>query len=438
MLDILPTGFFLAAALLFLIHNDSRPVVQCYLLIVMSYLNIFPAIDFAISPSSTSGIFLQFQLYMILFFEIPLLLFLNRTENGSYRFALTAWEPREIRLSILLPFIFSLILLSFWFVSFRYNLFFVRLAYEGVQAEPAVIPSLLLYSYRSAVETSFFLIIFLFYTLRASQRTVKYRAFYKALLIGYLLTFLPFFAVNSRMQFAILMLILLCTQARPTVFSFRSVKPILIGLLAIFLMVGLTVIRELYIENNGRLSTSTYLETIQGVVSMVASRLNSLVMLEAIVETDFDPFGFQWSGLAHVANFYFSFFFDQQTFAAIKASEVTSPSVEIVNRLLSVSVVDFPKSMVLDVFLTFGVFGLPFLGIFLGVVVSAVHRQIRFASRFSTFFIVSIYSLPLLFQFEKEFIGFLTSFLKWSPILILAIILRPREKMICTKLNEDL
>jgi hypothetical protein len=149
----------------------------------------------------------------------------------------------------------------------------------------------------------------------------------------------------------------------------------------------------------------------------------------------FEVWRFDLAGIAHSFWFALSFFLDSQTYSSIKESLITSPSVLIVNQLLGFAVVDFPKSMVLDVLLSFGLFGLFGVAIFLGSLIAQVQRQISRFRGFQMKFLLSLYSLPMLLEFEKEFIGFLFSFLKWLPVFLIIYWLRPRFKRQCSQQN---
>jgi hypothetical protein len=428
MIELLPTILFLMVAPFFLHYNNGRPVVQVYFIIVLAYLNFFPSLDFLfqLELGFKMEAFMLFQVYIIAFFELPLMYFLNRKARVVSRSpAVSILHSRPLHLSVILPFFLSALLLAFWFISLRYDLFFVRMGYQGVQDAPPDTPSILLYTYRAAVETSFFVILFLFYTLRSTAKTSSYRSVYKVLLTGYLLTFLVFYVVNSRAHLLVLILLLMCTQARADIFSTKGIKLAVVGVGTLVLLIVHTLLREL-LEKNDRLDFSSIVAIVSSIVGLIAGRLNSLVMLNELANTEFNPFGLQLSGLIHVVYFNIAFITDPQAYASIKASEVTSPSVEIINRLLSVSMVDFPKSHVLDVFLIFGVYGLLILAIFMGKTVSLIQRHTLQGPNFSKSFLVAIYTLTLLFQFDKEFLGFVSNFLKWSPILLLIVYLRPR------------
>ena len=124
-----------------------------------------------------------------------------------------------------------------------------------------------------------------------------------------------------------------------------------------------------------------------------------------------------------------SYFTAPENYRAIKESFVTSPSVEIVNRMLLGNEADFPKAMILDMFLSFGVFGLLATAVLLGSLITWVQRNLNGFHGFTPAFLVSLYVLPMLLEFEKEFIGFVFAFMKWIPMLVLLYLLRPRFRM---------
>ena len=83
--------------------------------------------------------------------------------------------------------------------------------------------------------------------------------------------------------------------------------------------------------------------------------------------------------------------------------------------------------MILDMFLSFGAAGLVATGCLLGWLIGVVQRSLSSPFRdFRPSLLVSLYALPSLLEFEKEFIGFFFAFLKWSPALLLVYWTRPR------------
>lgn len=421
--ELLPTLAMLAVVALFMRSHRGAPVVQIHALIVASYLNVFPALDYVFSDGQGMAGFMRYQLLIIVFFQLPLLAL---THFWLPRAARPVAAEAPARLSPWLPAIFALLLAGFWLVALRYDLFFRRVGHDALQRYSAEVPELLLYLYRGAVETAFFAIIFLWTTLRSVTRTSRHYRLYQASLAGYLLTFVLFFGANSRMQFVLLMLCLVCTQPHIADFLLRRVKLLRFSALLALLVFGLTLMRELVLEDNERIDTADLADLLWTAGWLIAARLDAIVVLYRLEDMGFDPWGFQLSGVTHVLEFYVSFFTDPATFASIKESLVTSPSVEIVNRLLGGNEIDFPKAMMLDMFLGFGVPGLLAVAAALGALLAWVQRHLNRFRGFTPAFLLSLYMLPMLLEFEKEFIGFFFAFLKWTPALLLVYLLRPR------------
>ena len=423
LIDLIPTLAVLVTASLFIGRHREKPVLQIYSLIVVSYLNIFPALDFYFSTDLATNGFTQYQYIVVICFELPMFYVASHAAKDEN---VTVRPMLHTRLDPYLPVVLLGVLISFWYVSFRFDLFFRRLGHEGLLRNTAEVPGMLLYLYRAAVETSFFVITFLGVTLRCTQVKCRYLLRYKLVLVGYLITFAVFFLVNSRMQFVLLLLCLLCTQPTWARLLLRRLNLMRFGLLLATLIVGLTVLRELYLEDNERVDGADLLELLPSIIWLITSRLDSMAVLYRLHEAGFDPFGFELSGLFHVLNFYISFFIDPAAYEQVKSSLVTSPTVEIVNRLLSTNEVDFPKSMILDMFLSFGIAGLAVAAILLGSLVGRIQRRLSNFRLFSLPFMLSLYSLPMFLEFEKEFIGLAFAFLKWTPMLALLYWLRPR------------
>jgi hypothetical protein len=118
--------------------------------------------------------------------------------------------------------------------------------------------------------------------------------------------------------------------------------------------------------------------------------------------------------------------FEPNRYAAIKNSLETSSSVTIINQLTAGAEVDFPKSVVLDTFLSFGVYGLFILAILIAQAFKKIEEKIGSFADFSLPYITALFALPMLMEFEKEALGILISFAKWSPMLVFAFLVRPR------------
>lgn len=399
--------------------------MQLYLLIVVSYLNLFPTIDqlLAFQPAAA---FTQAQFIAIVFFELPLCLFL-KTREKEIRSQNLSDVKQRLRGGA--PVLLLVLLAIFWIIAIQYDQFFVRLNYDAFLDNPNSVPSFFLYPYRLAVESSYFVILYLIFSLHFSTPQSKHRVAYQVTLTLYLFTFVTFFFINSRMQFLLLMLSLYFVRPSQAVFKVNLLKLMAIAAFGVMLIVLLTLIRELYIESNNRLDARDLLTLLGDVSSLIAGRLNSLDMLSRSIEVGYNPFGIQMDGLLHVFNMYFSFITDPVEYAKIRASEITSPSVVIVNNLLSANYVDFPKSTILDFQLSFGAFSLPMLAWILSVCIKYAQRTVNSSHRITRALLFALFITPLLLQFEKESFGLFSFVLKWSPILVLLMLLYPRQRL---------
>jgi hypothetical protein len=427
LIHLVPTLFMVAVVGWFIRRHSGLPVVQLYALIVVSYLNIFPALNLLFSKGEGINSFAYYQLLIIGFFELPMLFF-SHLIAGRFHRALPDFGLSATRLSPLLPLALGGMLVAFWFVGLYYDAFFRRLGHAGLARITAEVPALLLYLYRCTVETSIFVILFLCTILRCVRRDTRYYGRYRIVLTIYLVSFVLFFLANSRLQFVLLLLCLICTQPPVAEFFLRRRRMLKFGLFLLALVVGLTLFREVYLEKNNRLEIENLMDLLLGVGRLISARLDSIEILYRMQDAGFDSLSFDLTGVLHVVNFYLAFFTDPATYASIKESLVTSPSLAIVNRFLSVDEVDFPKSMILDMFLSFGVLGLVIAGFVLGSIIGWLQRQLKGLGGFSLPFIVSLYALPMLLQFEKEFMSLFVGFLKWIPMFALLYWARPLRR----------
>ena len=424
-INLLPLFFVLIAAVPLLYVNRGRSLVFIFIIIVVSHLNIFPAINQLLYFLPDSKFQLS-QLIVIVFFEIPLFLMLStRVKEVKDHTPLQLVQ----KLPVYPPVLLLILLFIFWIVAILYDLFMARMYYQQFLIDPNAVPFILLYPYRLVVDSSFFVILYLIFALRFSHSSEKNRFIYKAALALYLGTFLAFFLLNSRMQFITLLICIYFVRPLYVMPRINLSKIFFGGVILGLLVLFTTLLRELYIENNNRLDDGDALGLFYGVLSMVVSRLDSLVMLDRLLEVGYNPFEMQLSGLVHVFNMYTSFFIDQQAYVEIRASEITSPSVEIVNRLLNVNYVDFPKSMVLDVQLTFGSLFLPLLAWFLSTLILFSQKIIITSNKINFRLLFGLFIIPLILQFGVETIGFISFILKWSPMLLMITLLHSFRRL---------
>ena len=94
--------------------------------------------------------------------------------------------------------------------------------------------------------------------------------------------------------------------------------------------------------------------------------------------------------------------------------------------------------MIVDVFLSFGVYGLSVLSLIIGYIISKVQTHVTPTNGFTFSFIASLYLIPILLQFEKEFLGFLISCVKWVPLLFVLYWFRPKQSVaLRNKIHRD-
>lgn len=404
--------------------HRQQPVLLIYVLITACYLNVFPMLNYLLSEGGGMESFSYYQWLVVLFFELPLLTTAHFVAGRSLREF--SRKPERATLSPWLPLLLIILLAGFWYVALRYDLFYRRLGHAVLQSNTAEVPLFLLFIYRSAVETSFFVLMFMWTMLHYVSVESRYYRGYKWAFIIYLGSFLLFYISNSRMHVVLLLLCAFCTHPKFVEIIQRRIRLLPLGFGLAALLIGLTLLRELVLEDNNRVDTTDYVGILRTILWLIAARLDSLYILHELNRVGFNGLSFDLTGFAHAISFTFSFFIDPQTYNAIKESLVTSPTVVIVNRMLGSNEVDFPKSMALDMLLSFGFLGLLVTAVLLGNLIGRIQCRINSFRGYQIGFCVSLYALPMLLQFEKEFIGFLFAFLKWLPALLLIYWLRPR------------
>jgi hypothetical protein len=429
-LEICLIAVILVIVFYFMRQYEGVFLLQIYTLIVASYLNIFPSINYFFSENQDRESFFLLEGLLVIFFQIPLMILL---QFGAKNAVKEVVPPKPVyRLSIWLPLLCCLFLAVFMGVAFYYDLFFRRVGHEGLVEMTNKVPTFLLYLYRAVSEIAIYLII-LFATIvgNAGSNTKFYR-FYKVVFVVYLITFFIFFFINSRLQLVLLFLCLICTQPRFIKLATTRLRFFISLTLLASSVVLITLIRELGIENNGGVEIYDIESVATDTIRLIAARLDSLTILYRLRQYDINFFEIDLTGLSNSFLFYKSFFVDPDTYDSIKNSLMTSPTVVIVNQYLPSGEIDFPKAMILDVFVSFGIFGLLGCALILASLLTWIYRSLGSFYKFSSSYLVAIYLLPLIFQFEKEFSGFLISFIKWCPLLFLTYLMRPR----CNVLTE--
>lgn len=423
-LDILPTFFILTVSMMRLRCHRGCLVLQLYILIATCYLNIFPTFNYILYDGEGSSEFGKYQWLVGMFFQFPLLIILH---IGALFFnsQLIKTQGVSAKLSVLLPIGLAVMLISFWGIALGYDIFFRRIGFTELMQATSNVPSVLLYIYRSVVETSFFVIAFLLTTLRIVRVNTSHYLTYKILTCAYVVTFLIYFLVNSRMQLILIFFTIACTQPRFEKAMLGRSWLRFVALLSCVVL-ALTLLREVVLEDSGRIDISSLLILLRNVAEGLAERLDALKILCQIDGLGFDPFGFNLIGISHFVTLHWLFFVDATAYQVIKEDLTTSPSVVIVNQMLPIQVVDFPKAVILDMFLSFGVLGLLSMATLLSVLLIWMQRCVKAPLGITPSYILAIYMLPIILAFENEFLASFFSFLKWLPVFMLVCMLRPR------------
>lgn len=422
MVDIAASLLILIAVGVAVSALNRFPLLQIFVIIVSAYTIFFPMLDFMSSPYPFTRTFLYHQIVFGVFFLAPLVFFISRGAVTLAGKATTVSPPVE--LNHYTPIILIASLALFTASSILYNLYFVRIGYGDFLLTTGSTPTVLLFHYRMMAETSFFVIIYLIAAVRAGKGDA-YRKYYMLALGLYVLTFGPFFLINSRMQFLLLLILVLVSNYEKGRINFPRLIAVVVSVVT--LAIALTLLREFIIEDNGRLDASSSASLIRETVWLISGRLNSLTMIDTAGETGYNIFAPNLYGFWFVIKFNLSPIFDPAFYAYIKSIEQTSPSVYIMNTILLRNDVDFPKSMAVETVLMLGALGLPALAYVISRVMIWIQRKLRYDDISSVGFVLALYFLPLVYQFEKEFSGFLLSALKWSPMAAFLIISRPRR-----------
>lgn len=422
MVDIAASLLILIAVGVAVSALNRFPLLQIFVIIVSAYTIFFPMLDFMSSPYPFTRTFLYHQIVFGVFFLAPLVFFISRGAVKLAGKATTVSPPVE--LNHYTPIILIASLALFTASSILYNLYFVRIGYGDFLLTTGSTPTVLLFHYRMMAETSFFVIIYLIAAVRAGKGDA-YRKYYMLALGLYVLTFSPFFLINSRMQFLLLLILVLVSNYEKGRINFPRLIAVVVSVVT--LAIALTLLREFIIEDNGRLDASSSASLIRETVWLISGRLNSLTMIDTAGETGYNIFAPNLYGFWFVIKFNLSPIFDPAFYAYIKSIEQTSPSVYIMNTILLRNDVDFPKSMAVETVLMLGALGLPALAYVISRVMIWIQRKLRYDDISSVGFVLALYFLPLVYQFEKEFSGVLLSALKWSPMAAFLIISRPRR-----------
>lgn len=423
--QIIPTIMMLVAIGVVISRLAAYPIFQIFLLIVTAYTAAFPLLDHSLSSENFKYPFVYNQVILSALFLAPLAFFLSIEAKRLSLEKMSEPASSQLHFSPILPWLLVAHAVLFLFTAIIFGLFFVRLGYADFLQTYDNTPAILLFHHRLAVEGAFFVILCLIAFLRIMPKSAIRRAYVIALAAN-LLVFGAFFLINSRMQFLLLLILVLSSNYVSGRINFWRLTKLGFGLLVV--IVSLTLLREFVIEQNNRLYGATSFELLRQTLWLISARLDSVIMVNMAAETSYNIFAPNPGGIWFFWKFNSAPIFDPEFYALMKSAEMTSPSVWMMNGILLRNDVDFPKSMMVEILLMFGAGVLPLFALLLSRVVSLIQYRLRFFNISDKGFIFALYILPLIFQFEKEFTGFVLSVFKWLPLLFLMIWFRPKVR----------
>jgi hypothetical protein len=393
-------------------RNQGNAFIQIYAIIIFAYLNLFPFMFFIFDPQSSVNSFLYAETSILIFFQLPLILTLNYQTSSISNYPKDRFFP-TVYYSFFLVFLL-IQTISFVYVAYNYDLFFRRIGFDALERNSADVPTILLYAYRSSVELSFYMITLGFFISKNFNKKQPIAFIFARW--AHFIVFLTFYVINSRMH-VILLISCLIIIVYPHVLKKMKLSGLAVTTVSLlFIATSLTLFRETFLEvDNNRLSSAT--DTIQ----LIAGRLDATAMLQDLYNHGYSLFTVNFSGLNNLIDFFISFFTDIDRYNAIKNDIATSPSVYIIRQILPGTFDDFNKTNIMDITLTFGLWGLPFFGVFIGIFVKYMQKYLNSAQYFSRLFLLFIFMLPIIWEFEKEFFGAVTSIIKWLPVFALSL-----------------
>lgn len=406
-----------------------EPLAYVFILIVMLYVLIGPYLNSFSKTSAEMNIYYLYQSLVLLLFYIPFCWFMVLAVNARTKSYGGQPVYKAVKLSVVLPCILLLLLCYFWMTVLDYNLLFRRLGHNGLYEASAAVPKLQLYIYRMTVESSFFVVLVLKSTMVFCDDKTKYIKFYRLVNALYIVSFIVYFGINSRMQLLIFFLMFGISYIVLTG-SKTEKKGGHIILWVPLLLITATLLRELFFEDNARLEINGMLSTLGNVIFMIAARVDILTIFYELEASGYSPLSVNLNGYMQSIYFMFSFFFDPEYYDSVKQSLQTSSSViTVIDITGSAATIDFPKSFVVDTILTFGCLGLLFLAGVYSSVIKYVIAEMTIARAFKFSWFFAAFMIPILLQFEKELLGTFFAIIKWSPVLLLVLFYKPKFRV---------
>lgn len=406
-----------------LLKLKNKYFLSFIVLIVFAYTAVGPLISFFDLESANQKIYFIYQPIILALFYIPFLLFLLFF-NKPYE--IKSNETFYRRLPILLPIIIFCFLVVFIYVVVENNLLFRRIGHEALAQATSQLNVYQKIIYRLITESSFFVVLSFRAILLSSNSKTKNIYLYKVVFLLFASIFLLYFLLNSRMQFVLFLVFLLFPLKLSSNQNFS--KFIGYGFLILLVLLFLTLFREISLEASGRVIESSFLSQIQSAISIIGKRLNILEIFYTIHHYGYDPLSLNMSGFYQVIYFPISAFIDPQYYEITKLNLTTSSSVVVANEITGGGFVDFPKTIIIEVMLSFGALSLFALALIYSKLTASLTAAFYKSPYLSIKWYLAAYLITIFFQFEKEFFSMFFSTIKWSIILIIFILTGPSKK----------
>lgn len=410
------------------LRRDQISVI--FILIVTVYLLLGPFLNsFNMTGNKLTTYYIYHPLIIILFY-MPFLGFMAVRGNIGGNFSAPKRIVRDrFVLPIIFPIFLLLLLVVFWNTVLEGGLLFRRIGHEALFQTTTNIPKLWLYLYRLTVESSFFIVMILSSVTKVFCGTTKNYGLYRFTLVCFVLSFSFYFAINSRMQFLILILVLMLNvTGLASNGGFRKIVVLFVSMVSI--IISLTLFRELFLEGNDRLNDGSFMALLSSTVLLVAARSDILEIFYYLDSVGYDPLSINLIGIKQSIYFPISFLIDREYYDYTKATLQTSSSVAAVNEIAGSDFVDFPKTYVVDALLAFGALILPLVAVIYAGIISMITKTLRRSKIFGARWLLLVFMIPILLQFEKELMTPIIAFLKWSPILVISIVLCRKIKAV--------
>jgi oligosaccharide repeat unit polymerase len=394
---------------IFHINRDVVLIVYCIIALVYGMLAPLASIN------NNGVVTLYYIDIFILFFLTPLFIIYKAFPSVKIR-------QLNVNVSNSKTLIFSFLLclsaLIFLYIAVDNGIFFRRIGHEALARASLDLSRVQLIFTRLFQETAIFITMVLHILFVYSNKRKRLSKISTLFILCYLLVILTYFLINSRMQLMILILSHFCIFA-----SFNKISRTIPKLIAMLFIAFWTVLilRGAIVTENVSVSS-----IISEVISEnpISNRLNGLKIIIELNEEVSERgmmYGEAWRNSIMI---YYYMIFDENKYNLMKINMETTPKVLIYQYYKGEHIKDSPSSIVSDVYPNFGIIGLVILGGFIGMLLYLIKSGLNNTTNLFKF-LLSLYLIPLLFQFEKEFISLIFMVFKYSFVLFLVYIYRP-------------